>query len=162
MYVWSVVHFHLLEEEYPKGDPLIKFYYSLPEQPPLTEARLLFWSPHLYFVLESIWLHLETYSQFLYSTFEDSIDKIKLRAWLWYHVRDHDLHNDMILYTLSINSRAFAWAPPKRLHTNQMYSLFINSGPFPKLIELLPNHLQPYEMRYELKRGIWAFGGFLC
>ena len=54
----------------------------------------------------------------LSSTFEGSIDMAKLRAWPWYHVRNHDLYNGMILSTLSINSRGFAFGFPKRPHTN--------------------------------------------
>ena len=38
-------------------------------------------------------------------------------------VRNHDLHNGMILSTLSINSRGFAFGFPKRPHTNEDVSL---------------------------------------
>ena len=43
----------------------------------------------------------------------------KLRAWLWYHVLEKTtLHNGMIMSTLSISSRGFAFGFSKRPHTN--------------------------------------------
>ena len=62
-------------------------------------------------------------SQLLCSTFEDSIDMTNLRAWLCYHVRNHDLRNCMILSTLSISSHGFAYTNEDVFLT---YKLMIN------------------------------------
>ena len=58
-------------------------------------------------------------------------------------VRNHDLHNSMILSTLS-GLMALVWTSPKGLISMEMYSLLINPWSFPKLanIGLPPNNLQ--------------------
>ena len=55
-----------------------------------------------------------------------------------------DLHNRMILSTLSISSRGFPSGFPKRPHTTEDVFLLINSWSFPKLakVGLLPNNPQ--------------------
>ena len=89
----------------------------------LIETRLLLWNPRtkytLWPTLESL---LTTPFRLTTSLFdiEDSININKLREWVWYDVRNHEHHTDMILFN-------FAFDFPKRPHANGMYSLFINS-----------------------------------
>ena len=62
-------------------------------------------------------LHLRG-SQLFCLTIEDFIEMTKLRAWLWYQ-ESRNLHNSMILSTLNISSRDFAFGFLKRFLTNE-------------------------------------------
>ena len=110
--------------------------YGAIEQPPLnldSFSRVLEQSTPFVRHLSHFWLHLWD-SQFICLTFDDSIDMTKLRAWIWYHVRNHRSPRwyDIVHFENELSWLCFG-LPQKDLVPMDMYSLLMNSGSFSKL-----------------------------
>ena len=87
---------------------------------PLIEARLLSLEPS-----NKVHTLFDTWVPFDYTSEGPNFFVQHLRillTWLWYHVRITNLHNSMILSTLSISSHDFALNFHKMSRTVEMYS----------------------------------------
>ena len=68
------------------------------------------------------------------------------------------LHDGMILSTLSLSSHDFVLGFPKGLKPMEMYSLLINPGSFPKLVNVkLPPNNPPIEQSTPFVRDLSHF-----